>query len=54
MKIRKIALIAMLGVFGMFGLTFTSCQEEEIVPDTDKALNTEGVNEGHTQGPEDD
>ncbi|MBL6447285.1 hypothetical protein JMN32_13280 [Fulvivirga sp. 29W222] len=46
MKIRKIALIAMLG---LFGLTFTSCQEEEIVPDN--VLNTEGVNEGHDEGP---
>ncbi|MBL6448962.1 hypothetical protein JMN32_21810 [Fulvivirga sp. 29W222] len=51
MKIKKIALIAVLG---MFGLTFTSCQEEEIIPDTDNVLNTEGVNEGHDQGPEDD
>ena len=50
MKIRKIALIAMLG---MFVLAFTSCQEEEIVPDTDNVLNTEGVNEGHDEGPGD-
>lgn len=51
MNIRKIALIALLG---MFGLTFTACQEEEIVPGTDNTLNTEGVREGHDLGPEDD
>ena len=48
MKIKKIALIAMLG---MFGLTFTACQEEEIVPGADNVLNTEGANEGHDEGP---
>ncbi|MBL6448418.1 hypothetical protein JMN32_19045 [Fulvivirga sp. 29W222] len=50
MKIKKVVLIAMLG---MFGLTFTACQEEEIVPGTDNVLNTEGVNEGHSNDPDD-
>ena len=51
MKIRKVTVIALMTIFS---LTFTACQEEEIAPGTDNVLNTEGVNEGHVLGPEDD
>ncbi|MBL6445884.1 hypothetical protein JMN32_06170 [Fulvivirga sp. 29W222] len=50
MKIRIIAVIVLMS---LFVLTFTACQEEEVIPASDHVLNTEGVNEGHDHGPED-
>ncbi|MBL6445888.1 hypothetical protein JMN32_06190 [Fulvivirga sp. 29W222] len=51
MKIRKVTVIALMA---LFGLAFTACQEEEIIPSTNNVLNTEGNNDGHDLGPEDD
>ncbi|GAA0191927.1 hypothetical protein GCM10009122_54590 [Fulvivirga kasyanovii] len=51
MKIRKVTVIALMA---LFGLVFTACHEEEVIPGTDNVLNTEGNNDGHTLGPEDD
>ena len=50
MKIRKVTVIALMA---LFGLAFTACHEEEVSPDSDNVLHTEGVNEGHDHGPED-
>lgn len=51
MKIRKVTAITLVA---LFGLAFNACQEEEVIPGTDNVLNTEGNNDGHDLGPEDD